>query len=163
VVDSTERSETLVNLRWVFAELAMSAQRMRWLAQQAEIEGLPDRATVMYSKAEADGGHAQAILDHLAEFDLSLAISSTVEAPQQTSQQTQQQAAQKVPVRDAGDLAEALVAAVPPMVCGLLDQLDSFAAAARREGHDQVADSLEVIAGSQRRHLDAFNGVMGDH
>ncbi len=159
MVDSTERSETLVNLRWVFAELAMSAQRMRWLAQQAEIEGLPDRATVMYSKAEADGGHAQAILDHLAEFDLSLAISSTVEAPQQTPQQT----AQKVPVRDAGDLAEALVAAVPPMVCDLLDQLDSFAAAARREGHDQVADSLEVIAGSQRRHLDAFNGVMGDH
>jgi rubrerythrin len=159
VVDPIERSETLANLRGLFAELAMSAQRMRWLAQQAEIEGLPDRATVLHSTAEADGGHAQAILDHLAEFDLSLAISSTVEAPQQTPQQ----AAQKVPVRDAGDLAEALVAAVPPMVCDLLDQLDSFAAAARREGHDQVADSLEVIAGSQRRHLDAFNGVMGDH
>jgi len=159
VVDPIERSETLANLRGLFAELAMSAQRMRWLAQQAEIEGLPDRATVLHSTAEADGGHAQAILDHLAEFDLSLAISSTQQDPQQAPQQDPQQSLQ----HSAGDLAGALSAAVPSMVGGLLEQLDSYAAVARREGHDQVADSLEVIAGSQRRHLDAFNGVIGDH
>jgi rubrerythrin len=145
-----QRSETLGNLRELLAEMAMSVQRMLWLAQQAEIEGLPDQATLLRSKAEADSAHALAILDHLAEFDSSYAVSSATTPSSQA------------PVRDASDLSQVLVTAVPPMIGGLVQQISVFAVVARREGHDQVADSLEVIAGSQRRHLDNFQSASGD-
>lgn len=144
-MDPPDRSATLAHLREVFVELAVSAQQLIWLAQQAEIEGLPDEAAALRAKAAADSGHAQAILDALAELD-PRAVTDAM--PHQVR-----------PPDRHGDLviAEVVLDSVIPSASAFVERLDALAATTRGDGLDLVADSLEAIATSQRRHVDAIH------
>ncbi len=152
-MDPPDPSETLAKLRQMFVEMAISAQQMLWLAQQAEIEGLPDPAAALRAKAAADSGHAQAMLDHLAEVD-----PRSVGAPAGSIAPVE-----SVVLEGSGDptVADVVARVVLPAASEMLERLIDTAAEARRAGHGVVAESLDSAAASQRRHLEAISAAIG--
>lgn len=149
VTDPSDRSTIRSNLSEMFVELAVSAQQLIWFAQQAEIDGLPDLAAALRAKAVADSGHAQAILDALAELDPEAGSDAMAHRVRSLNR------------IDGLVTAEVLVDAVVPAASAVVERLDALAALARDDGLDLVADSLEAIATSQRRHLDAIDQASG--
>lgn len=133
----------------MFVELAVSAQQLIWFAQQAEIDGLPDLAAALRAKAVADSGHAQAILDALAELDPEAGSDAMAHRVRSLNR------------IDGLVTAEVLVDAVVPAASAVVERLDALAALARDDGLDLVADSLAAITASQRRHLDAIDQASG--
>ena len=149
VTDTPDRSTTRSNLSEMFVELAVSAQQLIWFAQQAEIDGLPDLAAALRAKAVADSGHAQAILDALAELDPEAGSDAMAHRVRSLNR------------IDGLVTAEVLVDAVVPAASAVVERLDALAALARDDGLDLVADSLAAITASQRRHLDAIDQASG--
>lgn len=149
VTDPSDRSTIRSNLSEMFVELAVSAQQLIWFAQQAEIDGLPDLAAALRAKAVADSGHAQAILDALAELDPEAGSDAMAHRVRSLNR------------IDGLVTAEVLVDAVVPAASAVVERLDALAALARDDGLDLVADSLAAITASQRRHLDAIDQASG--
>lgn len=149
VTDPSDRSTIRSNLSEMFVELAVSAQQLIWFAQQAEIDGLPDLAAALRAKAVADSGHAQAILDALAELDPEAGSDPMAHRVRSLNR------------IDGLVTAGVLVDAVVPTASAVVERLDALAALARDDGLDLVADSLAAITASQRRHLDAIDQASG--
>lgn len=149
VTDPSDRSTIRSNLSEMFVELAVSAQQLIWFAQQAEIDGLPDLAAALRAKAVADSGHAQAILDALAELDPEAGSDAMAHRVRSLNR------------IDGLVTAGVLVDAVVPTASAVVERLDALAALARDDGLDLVADSLAAITASQRRHLDAIDQASG--
>lgn len=149
VTDPSDRCTIRSNLSEMFVELAVSAQQLIWFAQQAEIDGLPDLAAALRAKAVADSGHAQAILDALAELDPEAGSDPMAHRVRSLNR------------IDGLVTAGVLVDAVVPTASAVVERLDAIAAFARDDGFDLVADSLAAITASQRRHLDAIDQASG--
>ena len=60
-------THTHENLKEAFAGESQANRRYLWFAQKADIEGLPDVASLFKNVADGETGHAHGHLEYLAE------------------------------------------------------------------------------------------------
>ena len=125
-------TKTHENLAAAFAEESQASRRYLWFAHAADIEGQPDAAALFRAVAEGETGHAHGHLDFLADVGdpaTGLAI---------------------------GDTEENLASAIASETHGSSEMYPAFAATAREEGFDQIADWFETLARAEQSHAARF-------
>jgi rubrerythrin len=125
-------TQTHENLKAAFARESQANSRYLWFAQRADIEGYPKTAALFRSVAEAETGHALGHLEYLAE----------VADP-----------ASGAPI---GDTEENLEAAIAGETYDHIEMYPDFAAMARHEGFDQIAEWFETLARAEKNHAGRF-------
>ena len=125
-------TQTYENLKHAFAAESQANRRYLWFAQKADIEGHPDVAALFRSVAEGETGHALGHLEYLAEVG---------------------DPASGEPI---GDTEENLRAAIASETDESGQMYPGFAAMARDEGFDEIADWFETLARAERGHVDRF-------
>ncbi len=125
-------SKTEANLRRAFALESEASRRFLFFAQQADIEGEPEAATLFQAVAEGETGHALGHLDFLIDVGdpaSGLPIGSTEE---------------NLRAAVAGEQKEA-------------DELyPAFAEQARSEGFDEIADWMESLGQAGSSNAERF-------
>jgi rubrerythrin len=129
-VPPVDGSETHKNLLAAFADESQANRRYLWFAEQADVEGYPDIAAVFRSVAELDTGHAHGLLEYLAEV-----------GDPATGQ----------PIGDAEDN---LKSAIASEMVEASTTYPAYAATARAEGFDEVAEWFETLAKAENRNVD---------
>lgn len=125
-------SRTQQNLIAAFARETQSNHRYLWFAQLADVEGHPDVAALFRSVADGEIGHAQGLLEFLA--DVGDPISG-------------------LPI---GDTRLNLRAAIAGESHDAVATYPKFASTARDEGFDDVAAWFDSLAGAEARQADRF-------
>jgi rubrerythrin len=123
-------SKTHVNLAAAFARESQAVARYLWFAQTADVEGRPDAAALFRSIADGEIGHAHGILEHL----------SVVGDP--------------MTGEPIGETNENLAAAIVGETHDASELYPGFAADARAEGFDDVADWFETLARAEQRQAE---------
>ncbi len=124
-------SRTEAHLREAFARESQTAMRYLYFAQQADIEGRPDLASLFRAIAEGETGHALGILDLLAD------------------------AGDPLTTETIGDTEDNLRSAV----AGERNDADlyaDFAETARAEGFTEIADWLATVVRVEQHQLARF-------
>lgn len=125
-------SRTEANLRAAFSRESQASRRFLYFAHQADVEGQPAAAAVFRAVAEGETGHALGHLDFLAEIgDPSTGL------PMGETEENLESAA-------AGEYSEAV------------EVYPGFAAVARREGFDEIADWMESLSEAEQQNSDRF-------
>lgn len=125
-------SKTEANLRAALGMESEANRRYRYFAQQADVEGQPEAAEVFRAVAESETGHAFGHLDFL------------IDVPDQLSGH---QLGETVDNLEAAELAERREAA---------ELYPKFAAVAREEGFDEIADWLDSLGVAEAGNADRF-------
>jgi rubrerythrin len=120
------------NLHAAFTRESQANLRYLWFAQRADIEGYPETASLFRSVAEGETGHALGLLEYLAEVG---------------------DPASGAPV---GDTEDNLKAAIAGETYDATQMYPEFAATARAEGFDDVADWFETLARAETSHAGRF-------
>ena len=127
-----EGSKTSDNLKSSFAEAAQASRRYLYFARRADIEGYADAAGLFRDMAEGEANHSQGSLDFLREVG-----DPATGKPFGTTQQN--------------------------LLSALMDEsfqgqqlYEEFAATARSEGFDEVAEWFETLARAERSHAERF-------
>ena len=116
------------NLSQAFARESQANRRYLWFAQQADIEGHPDIAALFRSVAEGDTGHAYGHLEWLAEVG------------------------DPVTGMPLGDTADNLAASIAGEIHESTEMYPGFAAIARDEGFEEIAEWFESLARAEQNH-----------
>lgn len=136
-----QNSETHQNLLAAFAEKSQAIQRYLWFAEQADVEGHPEVAAVFRLVAGHETGHAQGLLEFLAEVGDPLTGGAI------------------------GDSRDNLQSALGGGTTVAVSSYPAYAAAARKAGRDDVAEWFDSLAQSEERSLDrlrAAANTLGD-
>ena len=123
-------SRTHQNLMAAFARESQNSVRYLWFAQLADIDGQPDIAALFRSVADGEIGHAQAVLEHLVDLG------------------------DPVTGEPIGETDQNLRAAIAGEFDDAAESYPSFAAAARAEGHDAIAEWFDTLARAEDGQLD---------
>lgn len=115
-------TETHHNLEVAFARESQAAMRYRFFAQQADIEGAPETASLFRSLADGATGHALGHLELLAEF-----------ADPATGQ-------------DVEDVAGSVASALASETEDHATSYPAIAATAHHEGFGEVGAWLDTVA-----------------
>lgn len=129
-LDGTKTHE---NLKEAFAGESQANRRYMWFAQRADIEGYPDTAALFRSVAEGETGHAHGHLEYLAEVG---------------------DPASGEPI---GDTEENLKASIAGETYEYTQMYPGFAATARDEGFDEIAEWFETLARAEKSHAGRFS------
>ncbi len=122
-------SKTHANLVAAFERESQAIARYLWFAQAADVEGRPGAAALFRSVADGEIGHAHGVLEHLA----------LVGDP--------------VTGEPIGETDENLAAAIAGETHDASALYPGFAADARAEGFDDVADWFETLARAEQRQV----------
>jgi rubrerythrin len=123
-------TKTLENLQEAFARESQDNRRMLYFATKADVEGLPEVASLFRSVAEGETMHAFGHLDFLAELGEWTGTHGTSPA------------------------VACLEAALAMEVVEHTQMYPGFARTAREEGFDDVAEWFEVLVRSERSHAE---------
>ncbi len=129
-------SKTLQNLKDAFSGESQANRRYLYFAQQADVEGQPDVATVFRSTAEGETGHAHGHLEYLQEVG---------------------DPATDLPF---GQTDLNLKAAIAGETHEYTDMYPGMAKMAREEGFDEIADWFETLAKAERSHANRFKKAL---
>ena len=132
-LDGTKTHE---NLKAAFAGESQANRRYLYFARQADIEGYPEAAGVFKNTADGETGHAFGHLEFLSE----------VGAP-----------ATGKPI---GSTDINLAAAVAGETYEYTEMYPGFAATAREEGHDEIAEWFETLARAEKSHAGKFQQTL---
>lgn len=122
----TETQRCLVE---AFALESQAVRRLMWMAEQADVEGRPELASVFRSMAEIDSGLANGHLEYLAES-----------GDPETG----------LPIGDAEDNVSAVKQSITEKS---QDRYPSYAATAREEGFEELAEWFESTSRAHGRAM----------
>jgi rubrerythrin len=133
---SLKGSKTEQNLKDAFAGESQANRRYLYFAGKADIEGLPDIATVFRSTADGETGHAHGHLEYLEETG---------------------DPATGEPI---GPTDANLKASIAGETHEYTDMYPGMAKAAREEGFDEIADWFETLAKAEKSHAGRFQKAL---
>ena len=133
---SLNGSKTHQNLKDAFAGESQANRRYLYFANKADVEGLPEVATLFRSTAEGETGHAHGHLDYLAHVG---------------------DPATGLPI---GSSSDNLKASVAGETHEYTDMYPGMAKDARAEGFDEIADWFETLAKAERSHANKFQKAL---
>lgn len=122
-------SKTHMNLVAAFQRESQVIARYLWFAHAADVEGRPGAAALFRSVADGEIGHAQGALEHLAVVGDPLTG------------------------EPIGETDENLAASIVGETHDASEMYPGFAADARAEGFDDVADWFETLARAEQRQV----------
>jgi len=123
-------TKTLANLQEAFARESQDNRRFLYFATKADVEGLPEIASLFRSLAEGETMHAFGHLDFLAELG------------------------EWTDPDEAIPVVGCLQAALELEVSEHTQMYPGFARTARDEGFDEVAEWFETLIRSERSHAE---------
>ena len=135
---SLNGSKTHQNLKDAFAGESQANRRYLYFANKADVEGLPEVATLFRSTAEGETGHAHGHLDYLAHVG---------------------DPATGLPI---GSSSDNLKASVAGETHEYTDMYPGMAKTARDEGHDEIADWFETLAKAERSHANRYAKALAE-
>ncbi|MBU6380991.1 MAG: rubrerythrin [Betaproteobacteria bacterium] len=133
---SLNGSKTHQNLKDAFAGESQANRRYLYFANKADVEGLPEVASLFRSTAEGETGHAHGHLDYLAHVG---------------------DPATGLPI---GSSSDNLKASVAGETHEYTDMYPGMAKTARDEGFDEIADWFETLAKAERSHANKFQKAL---
>lgn len=125
-------THTHENLKEAFAGESQANRRYLWFAQKADIEGLPDVASLFKNVADGETGHAHGHLEYLAEVG---------------------DPASGEPI---GDSEQNLRASIAGETYEYTQMYPGFAKTAREEGFAEIAEWFETLARAEKSHAGRF-------
>ena len=125
-------THTHENLKEAFAGESQANSRYLWFAQKADIEGLPDVASLFKNVADGETGHAHGHLEYLAEVG---------------------DPASGEPI---GDSEQNLKASIAGETYEYTQMYPGFAKTAREEGFAEIAEWFETLARAEKSHAGRF-------
>ena len=131
-------SRTHENLREAFIRECQASSRYLWFAQKADVEGFPDVAALFRSIAEGETGHAYGHLEFLSEVG---------------------DPATGEPI---GDTMDNLRSAMAGDTYEYTEMYPQFAATAREEGFEDIADWFDTLARAEESHAGRFGEGLGN-
>ena len=131
-----EGTKTHENLKAAFAGESQANRRYLYFARQADIEGYPEAAGVFKNTADGETGHAFGHLEFLSEVG---------------------DPATGIPI---GSTDINLAAAVAGETYEYTEMYPGFAATAREEGHDEIAEWFETLARAEKSHAGKFQQTL---
>lgn len=129
-------SKTETNLRAAFALEAQASRRYLFFAQQADVEGHPGVAALFRAVAEGETGHA------LGHLDFLLDVGDPVTG---------------LPI---GDTEDNLASAQAGERTEAGEMYPDYAAVARDEGFDEIADWMEGLAAAEGQYAERFGSAL---
>jgi rubrerythrin len=138
---SVKGSKTEQSLKEAFAGESQANRRYLYFANQADIAGANDVATVFRSTAEGETGHAHGHMEYLITGG----------------------AGEPGTGMPAKTVAEALQAAIAGETHEYTDMYPGMAKTAREEGFDEIADWFETLAKAERSHANKFTKTLEAH
>ena len=126
-------THTHENLKEAFAGESQANRRYLWFAQKADIEGLPDVASLFKNVADGETGHAHGHLEYLAEVG---------------------DPASGEPI---GDSEQNLKASIAGETYEYTQMYPGFAKTAREEGFAEIAEWFETLARAEKSHAGRFS------
>ena len=135
---SLNGSKTHQNLKDAFAGESQANRRYLYFANKADVEGLPEVATLFRSTAEGETGHAHGHLDYLAHVG---------------------DPATGLPI---GSSSDNLKASVAGETHEYTDMYPGMAKTARSEGFDEIADWFETLAKAERSHANRYQKALNE-
>ena len=123
-------TKTLEDLQEAFARESQDNRRFLYFATKAEVEGLPEMASLFRSVAEGETMHAFGHLDFLSELG------------------------EWTGLGEMSPVVACLKAALQLEVVEHTQMYPGFARTAREEGFDEVAEWFEVLIRSERSHAE---------
>lgn len=125
-------SRTHDNLKEAFAGESQANRRYLWFAQKADVEGQPETAALFRAVADGETGHAHGHLEFLSEVG---------------------DPATGLPI---GETVDNLRAAIEGETYEYSQMYPGFAAVARDEGFDEIAEWFETLARAEKSHAGRF-------
>ena len=125
-------THTHENLKEAFAGESQANRRYLWFAHKADIEGLPDVASLFKNVADGETGHAHGHLEYLAEVG---------------------DPASGEPI---GDSEQNLKASIAGETYEYTQMYPGFAKTAREEGFAEIAEWFETLARAEKSHAGSF-------
>lgn len=125
-------THTHENLKEAFAGESQANRRYLWFAQKADIEGLPEVASLFKNVADGETGHAHGHLEYLAEVG---------------------DPASGEPI---GDSEQNLKASIAGETYEYTQMYPGFAKTAREEGFAEIAEWFETLARAEKSHAGRF-------
>ena len=125
-------THTHENLKEAFAGESQANRRYLWFAQKADIEGLPDVASLLKNVADGETSHAHGHLEYLAEVG---------------------DPASGEPI---GDSEQNLKASIAGETYEYTQMYPGFAKTAREEGFAEIAEWFETLARAEKSHAGRF-------
>ena len=125
-------THTHENLKEAFAGESQANRRYLWFAQKADIEGLPDVASLFKNVADGETGHAHGHLEYLAEVG---------------------DPASGEPI---GDSEQNLKASIAGETYEYTQMYPGFAKTTREEGFAEIAEWFETLARAEKSHAGRF-------
>ena len=125
-------SQTHDNLKEAFAGESQANRRYLWFAQKADVEGQPETAALFRAVADGETGHAHGHLEFLSEVG---------------------DPATGLPI---GETVDNLRAAIEGETYEYSQMYPGFAAVARDEGFDEIAEWFETLARAEKSHAGRF-------
>ena len=129
-------SKTHQALNEAFAGESQANRRYLYFAQNADVEGHNDVASVFRSTAEGETGHAHGHLDFLKEVG------------------------DPATGNDFGTTEQNLKAAIDGETHEYTDMYPGMARTAREEGFDEIADWFETLAKAEKSHAGKFERTL---
>ena len=126
-------THTHENLKEAFAGESQANRRYLWFAQKADIEGLPDVASLFKNVADGETGHAHGHLEYLAEVG---------------------DPASGEPI---GDSEQNLKASIAGETYEYTQMYPGFAKTARDEGFAEIAEWFETLGRAEKSHAGRFS------
>jgi rubrerythrin len=125
-------THTHENLKEAFAGESQANRRYLWFAQKADIEGLPDVASLFKNVADGETGHAHGHLEYLAEVG------------------------DPVSGEPIGDSEQNLKSSIVGETYEYTQMYPGFAKTAREEGFAEIAEWFETLARAEKSHAGRF-------
>ena len=132
-LDGTKTHE---NLKAAFAGESQANRRYLYFARQADIEGQPEAAGVFKNTADGETGHAFGHLEFLSEVG------------------------DPATGKPIGSTDINLAAAVAGETYEYTEMYPGFAATAREEGYDEIAEWFETLARAEKSHAGKFQQTL---
>ena len=129
-------TKTYENLKAAFAGESQANRRYLYFARQADIEGYPEAAGVFKNTADGENGHAFGHLEFLSEVG------------------------DPATGKPIGSTDINLAAAVAGETYEYTEMYPGFAATAREEGHDEIAEWFETLARAEKSHAGKFQQTL---
>ena len=129
-------TKTYENLKAAFAGESQANRRYLYFARQADIEGYPEAAGVFKNTADGETGHAFGHLEFLSEVG------------------------DPATGKPIGSTDINLAAAVAGETYEYTEMYPGFAATAREEGHDEIAEWFETLARDEKSHAGKFQQTL---
>jgi len=135
---SLEETKTHENLKSAFAGESQANRRYLYFARQADIEGYPEAAGVFKNTADGETGHAFGHLEFMENNG----------------------GGDPATGLKIGDTSLNLKAAVQGETYEYTEMYPGFAATAREEGFDEIAEWFETLARAEKSHAGKFQDTL---